>query len=43
MIIMKNLLKRRLRINNLASKWIYKVDFKSTGGFYYKLGDLINE
>ncbi len=31
------------RINTLASKWVYKVDFKSTGGFYYKLADLVKE
>jgi hypothetical protein len=31
------------RINTLASPWVYKVDFKSTGGFYYKLSDLISD
>lgn len=31
------------RINNLAAPWVYKVDFKSTGGFYYKLADLLKE
>jgi|GEM_PF-3892066 len=31
------------KINTLASPWVYKVDFKSTGGFYYKLADLIKE
>jgi len=31
------------KINNLAAPWVYKVDFKSTGGFYYKLADLIKE
>jgi hypothetical protein len=31
------------KITALTSPWVYKVDFKSTGGFYYKLADLIKE
>lgn len=31
------------KINHLASKWVYKVDYNSTGGFYYKLSDLVKE
>lgn len=31
------------RINALANRWVYKVDFESTGGFYYKLDDLVKE
>jgi hypothetical protein len=31
------------RINTLAADWIYKVDPKSTGGFYYKLEDMVKD
>lgn len=31
------------KINELAADWVYKVDFKSTGGFYYKLEDLVKD
>lgn len=31
------------KINKLAAGWVYKVDFKSAGNFYYKLDDLVKE